>query len=1112
MNTQSSNIISTNNNMSSIKDEIENLLELDIKKKGLQSYHPKKLFVGGKPTKKALAYNRRLIKEGKTFNYLDSSKFIKILADGTAREINKKFDKRKKEKTLVKAQKNLPTFGSIVSKGNLENKTDTKYFTKINKAFNTKKNKNNSTIKVDLKKMSLSKLIDIVKSYDSDTNKYIVRTAGSQNWITFSNFNMNRLADYKTLSGAEYAERVGSDNQFVFEVDKEPSLVVKLLKLGKEGQQKPQGSFFKYYHNLPLDLTKYDIYSEAPKNYNQNCLIKALIEGGLPEEKTNHIKSYVKCGSVPTCKLNAICDKIKIKITLRKPNSKNLLKFGKEGEEYSLGLIDNHYFILDKTNITSFSIKNYELVKDKKDWNTYYKKDRKSRDRFIDSYTLIKLLLEYQDKYLTSIPTADILSTQYFNQLGESDDLNYDEMSCTKENEPIKPKKTDYPICYFDFETITEGDIHVAYLCCVYFKGRYNTFYGSDCGKKLLDWIKVICKKENIEDIMLVAHNLRYDFTFIMDKLYALKPVLKGNRLMGGSAKLYYDNKKFTKVHFLDSCNLINSKLSGFGKMFNLEQGKEIMPYSVYTASNVEKRFIDLEEMLNEVDDKDKEQFLANAEKWGCINENQIDIITYSAEYCKIDIKVLKAGFETFRTWIMEVCNLDIKNYCSIASLGLDYIISQGCFEGCYQLSGVPREFIQKCVVGGRCMTRANKKWKVEKRVADFDAVSLYPSAMARMEGFLKGIPLVIEEEEKDFDFLLAETDGFFVKALCLNNPTKNRGFPLLSKTNAKTGIRDFTNETKNEVFYMDKTLYEECTKNQGLQFKIICGYYYDEGRNNKINSVIKHLFNARIQAKKQKNPIQAIYKLLMNSCYGKCLLKPIDSENEIVSSNNWDNYLSYNYNFIKDFTSLGKSYIVNKIKPINEHFNNVYAGVEILSMSKRIMNEVMCLAEDLKLNMYYTDTDSIHIDEEHIPILEKEYNKIHNRELIGKNMGQFHTDFELGNCKDVIAIQSIFLGKKAYVDKLVGNNNGEEEIGYHIRMKGVSGIGIDHYVEKYDTNYMELYDRLYEKGTLIEGTSFDLLAGGKACKFQYNDDMSVSSVSEFSRKVNFQYEKGIIA
>jgi len=31
--------------------------------------------------------------------------------------------------------------------------------------------------------------------------------------------------------------------------------------------------------------------------------------------------------------------------------------------------------------------------------------------------------------------------------------------------------------------------------------------------------------------------------------------------------------------------------------------------------------------------------------------------------------------------------------------------------------------------------------------------------------------------------------------------------------------------------------------------------------------------------------------------------------------------------------------------------------------MSKRIMNEVMCLAEDLGIEIYYTDTDSMHID-----------------------------------------------------------------------------------------------------------------------------------------------------
>jgi hypothetical protein len=1107
MNTQNSKNISSNNNMS-VVDEINNLLKLDIQEKGKQSYHPKKLIVGGKPTKKALAFNRRLIKEGKTFSYLDQNKLIRIGKDGTPREVKKKFDKRRKEKVLIKSQKDLPTYGSIISKGNLENKTDAKYSLSINKTFNKNKNKNNSVFKVDLKKMSLANLLDIVKSYQNKNVKYIIQPQGSKNWITLSNANIERLKNYQNLTGDVFGEKAGSDNEFIFQLDAMPEVKVKLIKVNG---QKPQGSFFKYYHKLPVDLSKYDIYSEAPKNYNQNCLIKALIEAGLSEDKTNCIKSFVKCGSVPTCKLTAICDKIGIKITLRKPNSKNLLKFGKTGDEYKLGLIDNHYFTLDKTNITSFSINNYELVKDYDDWNTIYKiRDgcaRKTKDRFIDSYNLILLLLENKEKLLTAIPTSDILSTQYFNTQEESDNLQYDDKISCKINEPIKSEKNDYPICYFDFETTTDGDNHIPYLCCADFLGEEQTFYGEECGKTLMTWIKKKCEKEQIENMMFVAHNLRYDFTFVMDYLYALKPVLKGNRIMGGTGKLYYGKKSFTNLHFLDSCNLINSKLSGFGKMFNLEQGKEIMPYSIYTNENVARRFIKLDEMLESIDEKDQEQFLTNVNKWACGDSEEIDIIEYSAKYCKIDVDVLKKGFETFRTWIMEVCDLDIKNYCSIASLGLDYIVSQGCFDGCLKICGVPREFIQKCVVGGRCMTRDSKKWKTAKKVADFDAVSLYPSAMARMEGFLKGKPKVIEN--KSFEWLLKNTDGFFVKALCLNNPTTKRGFPLLSKTNEKTGIRDFTNETKNEVFYLDKTLYQECCKYQGLKFKIICGYYYDEGRNNKINSVIRHLFNARIQAKKQKNPIQAIYKLLMNSCYGKCLLKPIDSENEIVSSNNWDNYLSYNYNFIKDFTELDRGYIVNKIKPINEHFNNVYAGVEILSMSKRIMNEVMCLAEDIKLNMYYTDTDSIHIDEKHIPILEKEYNKLHNRELIGKNMGQFHTDFDLGNCEDVIAIESIFLGKKAYIDKLVGNNNGVQETGYHIRMKGVSSMAIDHYVDTHKTNYMDLYNRLYEIGSLKDGTYFDLLAGGKACKFQYNADMSVSSVSEFQRKVSFTYEKG---
>lgn len=49
-------------------------------------------------------------------------------------------------------------------------------------------------------------------------------------------------------------------------------------------------------------------------------------------------------------------------------------------------------------------------------------------------------------------------------------------------------------------------------------------------------------------------------------------------------------------------------------------------------------------------------------------------------------------------------------------------------------------------------------------------------------------------------------------------------------------------------------------------------------------------------------------------------------------------------------------------------------------------MNEVCCLAEDLGIEIYYTDTDSMHIEMEKLDILAKEFEKIYGRKLVGKD------------------------------------------------------------------------------------------------------------------------------
>ena len=150
------------------------------------------------------------------------------------------------------------------------------------------------------------------------------------------------------------------------------------------------------------------------------------------------------------------------------------------------------------------------------------------------------------------------------------------------------------------------------------------------------------------------------------------------------------------------------------------------------------------------------------------------------------------------------------------------------------------------------------------------------------------------------------------------------------------------------------------------------------------------------------------VYKLIMNSAYGKTILKPINTEEAIVSDKDKDKFLRNNYNYIIEYEQMydSKNWRFKLHKTINEHFNNCCVGVEVLSMSKRIMNEVMCSCEDNNLTAYYTDTDSIHILYDDVMVLKKKFSEKYGRELDGKQLGQFHIDFDLED-------QEIVTGKR---------------------------------------------------------------------------------------------------
>lgn len=927
-----------------------------------------------------------------------------------------------------------------------------------------------------------------------------------------------------------------SDEELIYKLKQKKIKFQLVEEWGKYEQD--NGAFFDMHHKTPFDLSDFQIYTETKKENYENadaCFIHALKVAGVKEEKLNVMRSMVKTKNLPKCMLGQLCEKVGIQVYVKmitndeNGKKKNNITYGKEGEVYKLGLINNHYFLIKPMEITRYAVEHFddEEFHKVKNWQKkLFKGGRYQQDKnkFIDSFTLIKMMYENKGRYLTPMTlTAEIYKTTLSNQFNTIENLEYDE-DLIRENKPKEKKEKDEFINeYFDFETTTDGKKHRPYLARV--AGYEKVFINKNTDKKEYDgWLgyqmlKYLAEKNQYKNIRLYAHNAGYDIKFIFDFIQWDKIIERGHSLLRGYGKFYYAKGKYVKVEVQDTKAYLACQLKDFKDMFKLDVKKEVIPYRMYnekTMSNADvwKKGLSIRKVKKycKAEKVDFDEFMTNAEEWGCITDNHINIIEYSSRYCEMDCEVLKKGWETFREWIDEITGLDIHDFISISSMVDNYFRNEGVYDGVYEVSSYVREFQQRCMVGGRTMTRKNEKYHLQNvRLSDFDAVSLYPSAMARLGGYLKGKPKVITTADYE---ILKTYDGYFIE-IRVNQVNKKRAFPLMSYKNDE-GIRHFSNDMQGKTLYVDKFMLEDIIEYHDIKFDIIRGYYYDEGRNMKLKEIIEKLFNERLKAKKNKNPIQVVYKLMMNASYGKTLIKPFSEDVKIMSYKNAKTFITRQYNKIKSIDILStktwdelEDFDKLKIKveePISEHFNNAPCGCEVLSMSKRIMNEVMNTAEDNDMKIYYQDTDSMHINEADINKLAEIYEEKYGRKLIGKGMGQFHSDFESDILKgDIYACESVFLGKKCYIDKLTDgetkDENGSLIYDYHIRMKGMNKRGIIHRADvDYGGDVMEVYKKLYGG----EELEFDLCGGGQMPTFDYQSNGTISSKYEFIRKIKF--------
>ena len=235
---------------------------------------------------------------------------------------------------------------------------------------------------------------------------------------------------------------------------------------------------------------------------------------------------------------------------------------------------------------------------------------------------------------------------------------------------------------------------------------------------------------------------------------------------------------------------------------------------------------------------------------------------------------------------------------------------------------------------------------------------------MIEIGGFLKGLPRVIQQhilsklnsgDIYDRCEILSKWDGYFLEIEIIDIEGR-RDFPLIPLKKDGKLIYD-EDLLIGSTIVLNKIQMEDMYKYyRNFRYRVIRGYYYHEGRDVALANALRDLFNERLEYKKKGSDLQLSIKLIMNSIYGKTIQKVADSRFYTVTDDELQKVIGNRFNLIKNLSRMGdsKRWVVEEYADVSQGTNYAHLGSEILAMSKRIMSEVMCLAEDNGIKIYY--------------------------------------------------------------------------------------------------------------------------------------------------------------
>ena len=909
------------------------------------------------------------------------------------------------------------------------------------------------------------------------------------------------------------------------------SINPRLIKMAvRRGRRDKAGNYFNYYNTTNIDLTRYQIYHEERdftenKHYlehgRKHCLIHVLEQYRIIPAVVNQVfLSFQENTFIEKKDLKKVSDIVQKSIILyftdekkrdghdEKQIRKSKQQYGNYAETLSICLIEKHYFIYEPVAYTEFYTKNYLQCKEYKRGNDIIrfrktgpmkgKPEYRGNKPLTDSFTLI-----------TNFMKSELFKFIEFRADATPEQRGIDLTNIAEEQrlyEYNEPENKHCRIFYADTETVIEGKEgkHVIYLTGIINESDEDamTYGGVNCINQMFDY--VYNDTTPYEKVIVYFHNLKYDISILGRNLVFKKSIEKSGNYY--EVDIIYRGRT---ISLRDSYKLISKPLRNFQKAFNLPYGKkEAIAYEFYKLNTPE--IVDVMEYSSRLkNDEERNIFMEALEE----DKNGDEIFEYDGKnfncmeyykyYLNFDCLTLRGGMVKFNENIGELTNgtLSTSNVLTTSSLGHHYMSGKGVYNNIYQCKGNLRAYISKAVAGGR--VHVNDKYvcaEIKSGVSYIDACSLYPSAMNRLGrefGYATG-------EAKHFIGAVPDNAKYFIATVEITAIRKEQQMPFVCVRDAKNRIQYINNLSEPATVVIGKLTLEDLIRYQNIEYKIIEGVYYDEGYNGTINEIIQNLYNGRLGYKKAGNSLMSeMVKLVMNSAYGKTIMKT--SNSEIVYMNNVE-YLEKYYDVIESYADKGMNQYRIKKYCSDNSYNMASVGVQILEMSRRIMNELFDVANDMKVPIYYTDTDSLSIDSTGLPSVIAEYKNRYGRDLMGDSLETFQYDFDFKSDvdkKEIKSVASIFLGRKAYIHTVSDGTRTE----YIYKMKGIPHASIIDTVEKkYGGDVYALYLDL-SKGVEVE---FCLNPVGGAPSFEFrNSAVFTRATGSFVRKLKFDRAGG---